>query len=202
MATWTDITDAALEPGKPARSVDALALRDNTQFVKDTHGYQVFTASGTFTPPAGITSYRVIIIGAGGGAGRGVYSGNGNTVGGSGGSGGAIETVVSNQNQLSYAVIVGVGGAGGSASGNGGAGGDSSVFGLTVGGGGGGINAANRSASNLNGAAGSTPAAMIRGNASTPRLSIGYGTGGAGGAGGYGNNNGAAGKAGVVIIEW
>ena len=197
MATWTDITDAALEPGKPARSVDALALRDNTQFVKDTHGYQVFKASGTFTPPAGITSYRVIIIGGGGGAGRGVYSGNNNTVGGSGGSGGAIETVVSNQNQLSYAVIVGVGGAGGSASGNGGAGGDSSVFGLTVGGGGGGINS-DRSAPNPNGAAGSTPAAMIRGTAITPRFNFGYGSGGAGGSG----NNGAAGKAGVVIIEW
>jgi len=29
MATWTTITDEALEPGKPGRSIDALALRDN-----------------------------------------------------------------------------------------------------------------------------------------------------------------------------
>ena len=29
MATWTTIPDSSLEPGKPARSVDALALRDN-----------------------------------------------------------------------------------------------------------------------------------------------------------------------------
>ena len=29
MATWTTITNAALEPGKPIRSVDGLALRDN-----------------------------------------------------------------------------------------------------------------------------------------------------------------------------
>lgn len=29
MATWTDIDDARLEPGKPIRSVDGLALRDN-----------------------------------------------------------------------------------------------------------------------------------------------------------------------------
>ena len=29
MADWTDITDARLEPGKPARSIEALALRDN-----------------------------------------------------------------------------------------------------------------------------------------------------------------------------
>ena len=198
MANWTAIPDSNIDAGSPLRDVDLMALRDNTQFVKDTHGYQVFTASGTFTPPIGITSYRVIIVGGGGGGGRGVYTGNNNAVSGSGGDGGAIETVASNQNQLSYAVIVGAGGAAGTASGNGGAGGNSSVFGLTVGGGGGGINA-NSPVSNLNGAAGSTPAAMIRGTASTPRLSLGYGTGGAGGNGG---NNGAAGKAGVVIIEW
>lgn len=29
MATWTDIANSRLEPGKPARSIDALALRDN-----------------------------------------------------------------------------------------------------------------------------------------------------------------------------
>lgn len=29
MATWTNIPDSVLEPGKPVRSVDALALRDN-----------------------------------------------------------------------------------------------------------------------------------------------------------------------------
>jgi hypothetical protein len=29
MSTWTNISDTVLEPGKPIRSVDALALRDN-----------------------------------------------------------------------------------------------------------------------------------------------------------------------------
>lgn len=29
MTTWTNITNAALEPGKPIRSVDGIALRDN-----------------------------------------------------------------------------------------------------------------------------------------------------------------------------
>src|SRR5690554_3345055 len=29
MATWTNIDDTFLEPGKPVRSVDGLALRDN-----------------------------------------------------------------------------------------------------------------------------------------------------------------------------
>ena len=198
MANWTAIPDSNIDAGSPLRDVDLMALRDNTQFVKDTHGYQVFTASGTFTPPAGITSYRVIIVGGGGGGGRGaVYTGSGYSVGGSGGNGGAIETIVSGQSQASYNIIVGTGGAGGTTSGDGGAGSNSSAFGMTVGGGAGGSNATTFVAG-TNGAAGSTPAAMIRGNASTPRLSFGYGTGGAGGSG----NNGAAGKSGVVIIEW
>ena len=39
MATWTTITDAALEPGKPIRSVDGLALRDNvTAFAEGAAG--------------------------------------------------------------------------------------------------------------------------------------------------------------------
>jgi hypothetical protein len=29
MATWTTIPDSSLEPGKPIRSIDAIALRDN-----------------------------------------------------------------------------------------------------------------------------------------------------------------------------
>jgi hypothetical protein len=29
MATWTTVPDSSLEPGKPIRSIDALALRDN-----------------------------------------------------------------------------------------------------------------------------------------------------------------------------
>jgi hypothetical protein len=29
MATWTTLPDASLEPGKPIRSIDGLALRDN-----------------------------------------------------------------------------------------------------------------------------------------------------------------------------
>ena len=198
MANWTAIPDSNIDAGSPLRDVDLMALRDNTQFVKDTHGYQVFTASGTFTPPIGITSYRVIIIGGGGGGGRGAVIGELTLSGGTGGSGGAIETIVSGQSQASYNIIVGTGGAGGTTSGGGGAGSNSSAFGMTVGGGSGGSNAT-AFAAGTNGAAGSTPAAMIRGNASTPRLSIGYGTGG---AGGNGNNNGAAGKAGVVIIEW
>lgn len=35
MATWTDIPDEVLEPGKPTRSVDALALRDNPKAIAE-----------------------------------------------------------------------------------------------------------------------------------------------------------------------
>lgn len=34
MATWTDIPNASLEPGAPARSVDAIALRDNDVYLR------------------------------------------------------------------------------------------------------------------------------------------------------------------------
>ena len=192
MATWTNISDTVLEPGKPARSIDALALRDNTAFVKDTHGYQVFTSSGTFTPPVGITSFRVIIIGGGGGAGYGYQIGES---GNAGGDGGAIETVVSGMTNSNYAVVVGAAGAGGGITG--GNGGSSSVFGLVVGGGSGGVSNAYGGA---RGANGSTPPAMIRGTAATPRLNIGYGGGGF--AGNSSTAVSATGKAGVVIIEW
>lgn len=35
MATWTDILTASLEPGAPARSADAIAMRDNIIYVRD-----------------------------------------------------------------------------------------------------------------------------------------------------------------------
>lgn len=35
MATWTTLPDATLEPGKPIRSIDVLALRDNPVAIAD-----------------------------------------------------------------------------------------------------------------------------------------------------------------------
>lgn len=40
-------------------------------------GSQIFTASGTFTPPAGITSFRVLVVGGGGGGPGSHYNGGG-----------------------------------------------------------------------------------------------------------------------------
>src|SRR5512139_2199883 len=83
--TWTDIPDASLDPGKPARSIDAKALRDNILHVRDgNNNIVVFTASGTYTKPAGLRRVKVTVIGGGGGGG----GGGGTARGGAGGGGG------------------------------------------------------------------------------------------------------------------
>jgi hypothetical protein len=74
-------------------------------FVKE----QAFTASGTWTAPAGVTSAQVILVGAGGGGGGGSQN-----VAGGGGAGGAV--VVRNIDVTpltTYAVSIGAGGQGG-----------------------------------------------------------------------------------------
>jgi hypothetical protein len=82
---------------------------------------QVFTSSGTWTKPSGITKVRVTVIGGGGGGSR---HGSGNN--GGGGAGAAVKLIdVSAVSTVS--VTVGAGGSGGtSASPNGGNGGSSS----------------------------------------------------------------------------
>lgn len=84
---------------------------------------QVFTASGTFTVPSGVTAVKVIVVG-GGGAGGGAASGN--QVGGNGGGAGglALRYITGLTPGGTVSVTVGVGGTG--STGNGGAGGTSS----------------------------------------------------------------------------
>ena len=49
---------------------DAQIEKINTlEFLADVAGQQVFTSSGTFTVPAGVTSISVVCIGGGGGVG-------------------------------------------------------------------------------------------------------------------------------------
>lgn len=74
-------------------------------FVKE----QAFTASGTWTAPAGVSSAQVILVGAGGGGGGGSQN-----VAGGGGAGGAV--VVRNIEVTpltTYAISIGAGGQGG-----------------------------------------------------------------------------------------
>ncbi|MBK1780554.1 hypothetical protein JHL22_04930 [Advenella sp. WQ 585] len=61
MATWTNIPDSVLEVGKPARSVDALALRDNPKAIAegDSAAPRIQTALANET-----VSYAGDIVGA------------------------------------------------------------------------------------------------------------------------------------------
>lgn len=131
-------------------------------------GADVFTSSGTFSVPEGVTDVDVLIVGGGGG---GAAS---NSAGG-GGGGGRVrwETGVSVTPSGSVAVTVGGGGLG-SAGSNQGSDGQSSAFGaLTAAGGGGG----GGGASTLNGRNGASGGGGVR-----------TGTGGTGSNGGNGGN--------------
>lgn len=75
-------------------------------------GDELFTASGTWTKPAGVnTAYVTVVGGGGGGGGRGHYN---NAVSGTGGNAGGVAfKVVDVSNVNTVAVTVGGGGAGG-----------------------------------------------------------------------------------------
>lgn len=90
----------------------------------------IFTSSGTFTAPTGIT--KVYINECGGGGGGGANSGAGSGAGGGGGGAGIIHqayTVVAGNN---YTVTIGAGGLAGSGTGAGGNGGTTSFDTLSV----------------------------------------------------------------------
>lgn len=193
MATWTDIPDEVLEPGKPIRSVDALALRDNA------HPYeQLFTASGTFVSPK-TGPVWLDVVGGGGRGGKAVSTHSG----GGGGAGVMVSTIVNLTAGTSYPVVVGasqgassVAGISAAAGGNGGNA-SSSVHGIG-GVGGGGVGGGYRGGSGGNGYFGTVVAA--NGGGDYPgRGGRGYG---AGGGGGSSNSNGGAGAPGVVRIRW
>jgi len=65
MATWTTITDAALEPGKPIRSVDGLALRDNvTALAEGAAGAPGIASAALIDYPWGNEDIRYSTLGA------------------------------------------------------------------------------------------------------------------------------------------
>lgn len=198
MATWTDIDDSRLEPGKPIRSVDGLALRDNPIAIAEgAEGApkvevfeQVFTASGVFVAPkAG--RYFVDLVGGGGGGSNG-----GPNAFGVGGSRGAWvrETVVLSAGQ-SVPVVVG-----GSAT--------ASSFGALTAPAGTGAGAQEGKQGrdgvfgNVNAANGSTQYASNPGGVG----GRGYGAGGGGGGAGNGSSGtgavGGAGAQGIVMVRW
>jgi hypothetical protein len=99
---------------------------------------QVFTSSGSFTVPAGVTRISTEIWGGGGGAGG---AANASGAGGGGGGGGFSEGVFTVMPGQTIAVTVGLGGTGGDGAQNGTTGGTTSFgsFNSATGGGGGGF---------------------------------------------------------------
>lgn len=109
---------------------------------------RVYTASATWTKPAGLICVVVQVIGAGGGGGGCAATGGGqcSVAKGGGGGGGSIKRIVAASLGATETVTIGAAGAGGSAGNNAGSAGGTSSFGAhasaTGGAGGGGDTAA------------------------------------------------------------
>lgn len=101
---------------------------------------QVFTASTSWTPPAGVTKLKLTIVGGGGGGGGGTSASGG----GGGGGSGAVASGVITVSASAITVTIGAAGTAGTSGSNGGNGGTTS-FGsyASVGGGGGGTSGGN-----------------------------------------------------------
>ena len=122
---------------------DEVILRDIGGETYVIHKYTSAGVGGAFTPPGGVTGVEYLIVGGGGGGG---WRGGDNGGGGGGGAGGLLTNVGDDLLAVSagssYSVVVGAGGLPVDED-NGLNGGDSSIFGLTAIGGGGGARFSN-----------------------------------------------------------
>lgn len=195
-------TDAMATKGRVIKGGTTYAIKSQA---KPPYAKVKYTTSGTytFTVPAGVTTLRCEIAGAGGGGGGG---GTWTSGGGGGGSGykefGKLITVEPNS---TITVVVGAGGSGGAYSKNGSAGGNSKVANFSSAGGRGGTGgrAGAGGAGGNAGSAGSSSSGGAGGAGGT--IGVNDGAGGAGGAGGKGNaslSKGTDGSAGWVVIEY
>jgi len=222
MATWTTIADARLEPDKPARSIDALALRDNPIAIAENapnapkveQYYLLITTSTTWTVPK-TGRYQIDIVGGGGdgaagaAGGAGYYS-NGGAGGAGGNAGDSIRLELSLTQGDTYPLVIGA------------LGGASSGFGVTMRGNArrgelGGGNIGNNGGFGGEGAqptfSATTAVIATTGGDGASAVGVGgiggvgggvYGGGGGGGGGGAGGAAGGAGGAGAqgaVIIR-
>lgn len=190
-ATPTDLGGVKIPADSGLRIAEDGALSVN-------HGQQMFTSSGTWTCPSGVTTVHV--DGAGGGGGGGGGGSDGTSVHGGGGADAVKDKKLAVTPGTVYAITIGTGGAGGSNSGNAGT---ATSFGslLTLSGGGAGMRTAGGAAGGLGG---------VKGTAYSGGSSM-FGAGGgvdggrgglygAGGAGAVGT--GGAGSQGFLSIKW
>ena len=105
-----------------AQNQSAIICCDGTNFytigISAAGGFsnmQVFTSSGTFTVPAGITKVKVTVVGGGGNGAVGQFTYGQGSIGGGGGGGGAAIEVISGLT-AGGTVSITVGGAGGTSS--------------------------------------------------------------------------------------
>ena len=163
---------------------------------------QIFTSSGTFTVPSGVTKVWVEVRGGGaGGSGCG-YNGSG-AAGKGGGAGVAKTEQVTVTSGGSVTVTIGAGGAGADDNATSTSGSATSFGSLTANGGSGvykyvpgaygGLNG-----HGLGGGAGNTG----QGNGSAAAANTGAGGGGSGTSNGYVNSTGGAGGSGIVVVRW
>ena len=118
----------ALSGGEIISGAAISVIYDGTQFqmIAVPHGQiidmQVFTASGTWTKPAGCSSILIEVIGGGGGGGGAAATASNISIGGGGGAGGYSRKYVTTGIGATETVTVGAGGAGnsGAAGSNGG----------------------------------------------------------------------------------
>lgn len=220
--------------GLPVRADAAQALnasqkamaRANIGATGNLVGVVVISASGTYTPSAGVTKAYVEAVGAGGG-GRGPSgtSGSSGLAAGGGGAGGYSAKLIDLTGVSSVSVTIGAGGSGGAAGGTNGSSGGTTSFGAYLNATGGGLGSNSGGSGgvgsggdvNASGQPGghrqSSEAQAYSGHGGTSHFSGGgvgaAGVAAAGGAGLYGSgggggyNNGAGGKGGDgLVIVW
>jgi hypothetical protein len=184
MTVFTNVPNSVLDPGDPIRSVDIIAIKENTNYnhehtVATVLNSVIFTASGTWSKPGGFDpTDRVIFVAiGGGGSGGAMRSFNSSAIrgaaAGGGGGGVAIGSIPYSEVASSLSVVVGAGASAVSAtsnfsSTNGITGGSSSISGLALANGGqGGVSRRDDGNLDVNASGGSGGFGSIRGNMTT-----------------------------------
>lgn len=178
-----------------ADSTTATGLAWTTFSSSPTMNEQLFTSSGTFTAPAGVTKVELFVA-AGGGGGGGDTGGNNGGQGYGGGQGGVTTQLFTVVPGTGYTVTIGGGGAGANGTGANGTASSFSSVSSTTGKGGGRFIGENDFASAVAGGVGIGPGGPASNTAAAANT-------GCGGGGGFGSNViGKNGGSGYVLVRW